>query len=91
MVKYFLNSAPIAINLHWPKSVWSLLLQCKLIVKANEVCSTLSLEKSLDHEVVKTTVLRAYELVPEAYKFRKHTKTHNHTFVDVARCSVLCD
>ena len=49
----------IATNLHWPKSEWSLLLQCKLIGKAHEVCFTLSLDESSDYEVVKATALRA--------------------------------
>ena len=36
---------------------------------------------------MKTTVLRAYELVPEAYqqKFRKHAKSYNQSFVEFAR------
>lgn len=42
--------------------------------KAQEVCSTLSIEESLKYEVMKSAILRAYELVPEAYrqKFRGH-------------------
>ena len=65
--------------LHWPPEVWSLLLQCKLSWKAQEVVAALSLEDSLLYEVVKTTVLRAYELVPEAYRqrFRTHKKAED--------------
>lgn len=49
--------------------------------------SSLSLEESLQYEVLKESVLRAYELVPEAYrqKFRSHKKTSGQTFVEFAR------
>ncbi|KAI2660984.1 Retrovirus-related Pol polyprotein [Labeo rohita] len=52
-----------------------------------EVCSTLSLEESLKYETVKSAILRAYELVPEAYrqKFRGHKKNSTQTFVEFAR------
>ncbi len=55
--------------------------------KAQEVCSALTLEQSLDYDVMKSAVLRAYELVPEAYrqKFRKHVKTSSQTFGEFAR------
>lgn len=71
----------------WPLEVWSLLLQCKLSGKAQEVVAALSLEESLKYNVVKATVLRAYELVPEAYRqrFRNHKKALNQTFVEFAR------
>lgn len=73
---YFSAFERIATSLRWPKEIWSLLLQCKLMGKAQEVCSTLSIEESLKYEVMKSAILRAYELVPEAYrqKFRGHKK-----------------
>ena len=49
----------------WPKGVWPLLFQCKLSDKAQEVIASILLD-SLDYEIVNTTVLCAYELVPEA-------------------------
>ncbi|KAI5094263.1 hypothetical protein C0J45_15987, partial [Silurus meridionalis] len=55
---YFGVFERIAIALNWPKDVWSFLLQCKLIGKAQEVFSSLSLEDSLQYEVVKTTILQ---------------------------------
>lgn len=84
---YFNAFERIAAALNWPKDVWSLLLQCKLTGKAQEVCAALSVEQSLNYDVVKTTVLRAYELVPEAYrqKFRKCEKSVNQTYVEFAR------
>ncbi|KAF7706561.1 hypothetical protein HF521_019815, partial [Silurus meridionalis] len=55
--------------------------------KALEVCSSLSLEESLNYETVKSAILRACELVPEAYrqKFRGHKKNSTQTFVEFAR------
>lgn len=91
---YFNAFERIASALRCPKDVWSLLLQCKLIGKAQEVCSTLSLEDSLQYDTVKSAVLRAYELVPEAYRqrFRNHKKNSHQTFVEFSReKSVLFD
>lgn len=77
----------IALKLHWPKDVWALLLQCSLSGKAQEVSSALPLEQSLDYDIVKAAVLRAYELVPEVYrqKFHSHAKTAKQTYVEFAR------
>lgn len=84
---YFNAFERIATSLRWPLEFWSLLLQCKFVGKALEVYSTLSLEESLKYDSVKSAILRAYELVPEAYrqKFRTHRKTPNQTFVEFAR------
>ncbi len=84
---YFSAFEHIASALRWPKEVWPLLLQCKLIGKAQEVCSALPLEESLQYESVKSAILRAYELVPEAYRqhFRNQKKTVQQTFVEFAR------
>ncbi|XP_039906424.1 uncharacterized protein LOC120745531 [Simochromis diagramma] len=84
---YFTVFEHIAGALHWPKNVWSLLLQCKLVGKAQEVCTALSLEDSLDYDIVKAAVLRAYELVPEAYRqrFRNVKKSATQTYVEFAR------
>lgn len=84
---YFCAFERIAVALNWPRDVWPLLLQCKLSGKAQEVLGTLSLADSLNYDIVKATVLRGYELVPEAYrqKFRKHSKSSIKTFVEFAR------
>lgn len=84
---YFNVFERIAASLRWPKEVWPLLLQCKLTGKAQEVCSTLTLEDSLLYDTVKAAILRAYELVPEAYRqrFRNHKRAANQTFVEFAR------
>ena len=44
--------------------------------KAAEVYSALATEQSPHYDIVKRTILKAYELVPEAYrqKFRSYKK-----------------
>ena len=84
--KYFPHFERVATSLAWPKEVWTLLLQCVLTGKAQEVYSSLSSDDSLDFETVKHAVLRAYELVPEAYrqKFRGIRKPDSQTYVEFA-------
>lgn len=45
------------------------------------------MEDSLHYDVVKSAILRTYELVPEAYRqrFRGQKKTATQTFVEFAR------
>lgn len=76
----------ITTTLQWPKKIWPLLLQCKLVGKAQEVCSALTLEPSLYYDAIKAAVLRAYELVPEAYrqKFRRHVRIPSQIFIEFA-------
>lgn len=63
------------------------MLQCKLTGKAQEVCAALSVEDSINYEVVKGAILHVYELVPEAYRqrFREFRKPASQTFVEFAR------
>ncbi|XP_071060993.1 uncharacterized protein [Pseudochaenichthys georgianus] len=76
----------IAAALRWPEDVWAILVQCKLVGKAQEACSS-SVEDSLEYDKVKGAILRAYELVPEAYRqrFRGMKKASGQTYVDFAR------
>ena len=85
--KYFLHFEKVAENLKWPKEHWTLLLQSVVIGKAREIYSQLSLEQSSDYDKVKEVILKAYELVPEAYrqKFRNCRKEHEQTHVEFAR------
>lgn len=85
--KYFDHFERVATSLEWPKKVWTLLLQCVLIGKAQEVFVTLSEEESADFGKVKIAILRAYELVPEAYRqrFRGSRKFEKQTYVEFAR------
>ncbi|XP_071061311.1 uncharacterized protein [Pseudochaenichthys georgianus] len=73
----------IAAALRWPEDVWAILVQCK----AQEACSSLSVEDSLEYDKVKGAILRAYELVPEAYRqgFRGMKKAAGQTYVDFVR------
>ena len=77
--KYFLHFEKVAENLKWPKEHWTLLLQSVVIGKAREIYTQLSLEQSSDYDKVKELVLKAYELVPEAYrqKFRNCRKEND--------------
>ncbi len=50
---YFSAFERVAATLNGPKEFWSLLLECKLVGKAQEVCASLSIEQSLDDETLK--------------------------------------
>lgn len=43
----------VAATMRWPKDRWALLLRCRLIAKAQEVCSAVPIEQRLDYEVLK--------------------------------------
>ena len=64
-----------------------LLLQSVLVGKAQEIYGSLSVEQSSNYEHVKEAILKAYELVPEAYrqKFRNYLKYDSKTHVEFAR------
>ena len=85
--KYFLHFEKVAENLKWPREHWTLLLQSVVIGKAREIYTQLSLEQSSDYDTVKEFILKAYELVPEAYrqKFRDCRKDNDQTHVEFAR------
>ena len=73
--------------MEWPRNTWTLLLQSVLKGKAQEIYTSLSLEDSSDYDTLKEAILKAYELVPEAYrqKFRKYRKQEGKTHVEFAR------
>lgn len=85
--KYFMHFEKIANSLKWPEDVWTVLLQSVFVGKAREIYSALPVEQSSIYQVVKEEVLKAYELVPEAYrqKFRTSTKEEKQTYVEFAR------
>ena len=67
--KYFLHfEKKIALSLEWLKEVWTILLQSALLGKVKEVYSSLSLDQSLEYDVVKTAILNVHELALEAYR-----------------------
>jgi len=85
--KYFLHFEKVAASLNWPEEVWTLLLQSTLVGKAREAYSALSVDQSSVYSTVKSAILKAYELVPEAYrqKFRATKKGTAQTYVEFAR------
>ena len=60
------------------------------MAKAREVYLALSVDDSGQYEIVKNAILKAYELVLEAYrqKFRNTVKSGNQTHVEFARHKV---
>ena len=63
-------------------------MQSVLVGKAQEIYGSLSVEQiSSNYEHVKEAILKAYELVPEAYrqKFRNYLKYDSKTHVEFAR------
>ncbi|XP_026013195.1 uncharacterized protein LOC113015392 [Astatotilapia calliptera] len=77
----------IATALQWPEDVWGVMLLCKFTGKAQEACSGLSRQDSLVYEKIKSAVLQAYELVPEAYRqnFRGLELAQGQSYLDFAR------
>ena len=66
---------------------WTLILLSSLVGKAREVYSTLSVEDSGRYEIVKNVILKAYDLDPEAYRWKFHgtTKSNNQTHIEFTR------
>ncbi|XP_046543385.1 cytochrome P450 3A41-like [Haliotis rubra] len=89
--KFFLHFEKLATNLKWPEESWTTLVQSVLVGKAQEVYAALSIDQSSDYQVVKSVILKAYELVPEAYrqKFRNCRKHEGQTYVEFARNKVM--
>ena len=85
--KYFLHFEKVTENLKWLKEHWTLLLQSVIIGKAREIYTQLTVEQSSSYDTVKELILKAYELVPEAYrqKFRNCKKENEQTHVEFAR------
>ena len=85
--KYFLYFEKVAENLKWPKEHWTLLLQSVIIGKAQEIYTQLTVEQSSSYDTVKDLILKAYELIPEAYRqtFRNCKKENEQTHVEFAR------
>lgn len=80
---YFVMFERAANMLKWPKDVWSLLLQSVLTGKAQDKYASMASETCLDYDQVKSAVLRAYELVPGAY--RQKRKRDGQTFCEFGR------
>ncbi|XP_076043873.1 uncharacterized protein LOC143026963 [Oratosquilla oratoria] len=82
---FFVQFEKIATQLKIPREYWTMLMQSRFIGKAQQIYSSLPLSEN-SYESVKIRVLKAYELVPEAYrlKFRNFRKLPQVTFVEFA-------
>ena len=89
--KYFAHFERVADRLAWPDEMRTLLLQSVLVGKAQEAYSALPMDECMDYKLVKTAILKAYQLVPEAYrqKFRERRKQDRETYVEFARDKIL--
>ncbi|XP_068247887.1 uncharacterized protein [Palaemon carinicauda] len=67
--------------------MWPVLIQCRLVGKATRVYNALEEGIARDYQKVKALVLKAYDLVPKAYrlKFRNDNKHPSRSFVEFAR------
>lgn len=80
---FFCMFERVADSRSWPDEERTLMLQCVFTGKAQEAYTALSSEDCKDYNVVKAAVLKAYKLVPEAYRqcFRGWRKTSKQTHV----------
>ena len=85
--KYFLLFEKVAIDLNWALDKYTMLLQSALKGKASETYTALSPEQTSDNQFVKESILKAYQLIPEAYrqKFRNYMKESDKTHVEFGR------
>ena len=91
---FFLLFEKVADRLEWPSKIRTLLLQSVLKGKAQIIYAALDTSQCEDYDVVKREILKAYELVPEAYrrKFRDMSKGDGITYMDHARnLEIACD
>ena len=84
---FFLVFERVAEIRNWTDADRTLLLQCVLTGKGQEAVSALSSTQCRDYATVKDAVLKAYELIPEAYRqrFRTMRKKDEQNNVEFAR------
>nr|XP_055062771.1 uncharacterized protein LOC129445823 [Misgurnus anguillicaudatus]XP_055062772.1 uncharacterized protein LOC129445823 [Misgurnus anguillicaudatus] len=72
---------------NWPRSIRVVMLQTVITGKAQEAFAALTMEDRKDYDKVKVAILKAYELVPEAYRqrFRSWRKGDRQTHSEVVR------
>ena len=66
--EYFPHFEITATNMKWPQESWAMFLQTALTGKAQKAYITLSAEDCTNYDTVKKTILKSFELVPEAYR-----------------------
>ncbi|XP_076030460.1 uncharacterized protein LOC143018764 [Oratosquilla oratoria] len=82
---FFLQWEKLAQQLQIPKENWPLIIQTQFKGKAQQIYTSLS-EAESEYDNMKACILKAYELIPEAYrqKFRNYRKTPQSTYVEYA-------
>ena len=91
---FFLQFEDLAAGMKWEKSHWAILIHTAVFGKAATVIAAMSQENKFDYDEVKSVILKAYELRPEAYrqKFRNYRQNEKQTFVEFAdKQSILFD
>ncbi|XP_064098772.1 uncharacterized protein LOC135209979 [Macrobrachium nipponense] len=85
--EFFKAFERVSARLSWPPEMWTVLIQCKLVGKAIRVYNALEEGIARDYHKVKALILKAYDLVPEAYrlKFRNFNKQPSLSYVEFAR------
>lgn len=84
---FFLLFERVADAQGWSDIHRALMLQCTLTGKAQRAFSALSVDDAKDYEIIKASVLRSFELIPEAYRqrFRGMRRRFDQTNVEFAR------
>ena len=92
LAEYFASFEKLMKMVNCPQESWSLVLQSVLVGKALKAYSCLSDDDSLNYLKVKEAVLKAYKLVPEAYrvKFRSLRKDLDMSYMEFARAKEHC-
>ncbi|XP_063596500.1 uncharacterized protein LOC134773250 [Penaeus indicus] len=87
--EFFLQFERVANTLNWPKEFWTLLIQTVLKGKGRSSYLSLSTAQQLDFDLVKSTVLKSYQLTAEYYrqKFRNNKKDINQTYLEYSHSS----
>ncbi|XP_069173430.1 uncharacterized protein [Procambarus clarkii] len=84
---FFEHFEKVASIKEWPQEEWAQLVQLRLTGAAREAYTQLSLEECQDYATVKSSILRSFQLTPEAYRkrFREMSKVGACTFAETAR------
>ena len=84
---FFVLFERVADTQDMPDTHRALMLQSRLTGKAQRAFSALTVEEACDYDIVKASVLRAYEVIPEAYRqrFRNMRKRLDQRNVEFAR------
>ena len=82
---FFLQFEDLAAGMKWEKLDWAILIDTSVFGKAATVIAAMSQENKFDYDEVKSVILKAYELRPEAYrqKLLNYRKNEKQTFVEL--------